>query len=134
MNTYEKIKEGSIIPIGWGTGKIFKYRHLIHDFDVQFTIDTNQTEEFVDNVKIYEPTILEEIDLSNYVLIIYSIDYMSAVYTYCEKFKNLKCIPFNAYDLGITIKLKESSEVINACFNQGVFYENLNSININYFR
>lgn len=128
MNILEKISSMELIPIGWGTGLMFKQRRGVHNFDVAFTIHTSPGQKSLNGTPIFQPQILETIDRPSHVLIAYTIDYLDFIYDHCKKFDDLLVLPFNDHRLGIKEKLKKITQRNHPFQSWGVFYENFREI------
>ncbi len=129
MNILGKIKNKELIPIGWGTGLMFRNRKGIHDFDVAFTIHTKNNIKSINKISVHQPEILDTIDRKKYILIAYTIDYLDFIYNYCQRFDDLMILPFNDHQLEIQAKLKKVTKRNFVFQNWGVFYENFSEPN-----
>lgn len=118
----DKIHSGEITPIGWGCGQIFKLRHFIHKFEVNFTIHTHPPTLEMDHVPVKDPSALERLDHSKHILIIYTIDYIDEVLRYCKPYPLLLTIPFNAAELGVSARLRELRIASEVLCEHGVSY------------
>ena len=125
MNLLEKIKSGELTAIGWGTGEMFKYRKYIHDFDLLFTIDDRKKTDYINDVKIETPDILEKINQQKHILIAYSVEYLETIYTYCKKYEELIVLPFNSHEFNILNNLKNLEAARNTYIHHGISYINL---------
>lgn len=128
MSLLEKIQTGVLKPIGWGTGQMLKYRRHIHDFELLFTIDTREEITEKHGLKVELPSILEKIDRKNYILIVYSVEFLGEAYSYCEKYPELFCIPFNSNELGTGEKLRDLKSAHDTFAHHGISYLNIRNI------
>ena len=125
MSLLEKIQTGVLKPIGWGTGQMLKYRRHIHDFDLLFTIDTRPDIGERHGVRVELPSILENLDHPQYVLIIYSVEFLDEAQAYCQQFPGLLCLPFNAAELGTKARLDGLRAAHDTFVHHGVSYMNI---------
>lgn len=122
-----KILSGELMPIGWGNGEIFKLRKFIHDFEVEFTIHTNPQDTEGGAVNIYSPDILKKLDLSKYILIAYTVDYIDEIIRYCKIYPELIVLPFNAGELGVAKNLAYLKKAYETFCDKGVSYGSLSN-------
>jgi hypothetical protein len=118
----DQIHSGQKIPIGWGCGKLFQLRHFIHDFEVAFTIHSQMQGIEIDSVSVKAPTILNTLDQSKYILIIYTIDFLDHVFHHCKLYPNLTYLPFNAAELGVAAKIQKLRAAADLFYPIGVSY------------
>lgn len=104
---------------------MFKYRKYIHDFDLSFTIDDRKKTDYINDVKIETPDILEKINQQKHILIAYSVEYLETIYTYCKKYEELIVLPFNSHEFNILNNLKNLEAARNTYIHHGISYINL---------
>ncbi|MBS7805554.1 hypothetical protein KIH24_13355 [Rhizobiales bacterium TNE-4] len=123
-----RIRDGELTPIGWGCGELFRLRRYIHDFDPIFTIHTSTNGIKIDDVDVFEPSILNSIDHKKYIIIFYTIDFLADALRYCADFPNLLKVPFNAAELGVAPHLKRLALASNILHPHGVSYSSTSQL------
>ena len=97
-DTRDALNSGKLKAIGWGCGDVFHaLRNTLHSFPLHRTIHNNTAlhGSFSEGAQIVPPSVLDDLNHQEFVVICYSRDFRDNIHRYCERFPGLRVIDWN---------------------------------------